>query len=391
MSEFCTDVGWVSLNKSGEQLCGDHVEILNPDPDNTIVVLADGLGSGVKASILSTLTAKLLSTMIAGGLPVEDCVSAMASTLPVCKERQIAYSTFSIVHITGNAEAELIQYDAPAIVILRDGKHIDYPRRTTEIEGKAVHFAQLRLQEGDTLVLFSDGVEYAGPDQTLNYGWKYDDIVTFLEGNFDPGLTAKTLSTILTSACDDLYAHKPSDDTTACTVKIRRRKQVNLLIGPPEHYDDNYKMMALFFSKAGKHIVCGGTTAKIAASYLGKKIVAVPESASDPDVPPISKIEGVDLTTEGLVTISRVLKYAHNYLEDNSEYTTWAYQDDGASQIARLLFDEATDIHFFVGKAVNAANSEHRLGSNYCVRLRIIEELRDCLEKAGKRVTVNAF
>ena len=166
---------------------------------------------------------------------------------------------------------------------------------------------------------------------------------------------------------------------------------MNLLIGPPEHYDDNYKMMALFFSKAGKHIVCGGTTAKIAASYLGKKIVAVPESASDPDVPPISKIEGVDLTTEGLVTISRVLKYAHNYLEDNSEYTTWAYQDDGASQIARLLFDEATDIHFFVGKAVNAANSEHRLGSNYCVRLRIIEELRDCLEKAGKRVTVNAF
>ena len=165
MSEYCTDIGWVSLNKHGEQLCGDHVEILNPDPDNTIVVLADGLGSGVKASILSTLTAKLLSTMIAGGLPVEECVSAMASTLPVCKERQIAYSTFSIVHITGNAEAELIQYDSPEILVLRDGRRLSYPRRTSEIDGKPVHFAQLRLQEGDALVLFSDGVEYAGPHQ----------------------------------------------------------------------------------------------------------------------------------------------------------------------------------------------------------------------------------
>ena len=109
MNNLCADIGWKSINHEGEQLCGDHVDIIEPDENSTIVVLADGLGSGVKASILSTLTSKIISTMMANGLSLEDCVETIAATLPICSERKVAYSTFTIIHIVNNEEAEIIQ------------------------------------------------------------------------------------------------------------------------------------------------------------------------------------------------------------------------------------------------------------------------------------------
>ena len=136
MNNLCTDIGWMSLNKKGEQLCGDHVDIVPQGENSTVVVLADGMGSGVKANILSTLTAKIISTMMAEGLHVEDCVETIASTLPICAVRGVAYSTFTIIRIIENEEAEIIQYDNPFVVLLRNGKNWEYPREAVEI-GKA--------------------------------------------------------------------------------------------------------------------------------------------------------------------------------------------------------------------------------------------------------------
>ena len=148
--------------------------------------------------------------------------------------------------------------------------------------------------------------------------------------------------------------------------------------------------MALFFSKQGRHVVCGGTTSKITARYLGKEIVAAPDY-SDPSIPPTASIEGVDLVTEGVITIARVLDYAKNYLEDNSLFEKWGKQKDGASEIARLLFKEATDINLFVGKAQNDAHQDANLNISFSIKLKIVDELRQCLEDMGKTVTVNYF
>lgn len=136
-NNLCADIGYLSINHKGEQLCGDHVEIVEPeDGDSTIVVLADGLGSGVKASILSTLTSKILSTMLAAGLKLEDAVETLVETLPVCSIRQIAYSTFTIVRIANNRRVEIIQYDNPRVIMLRDGKSVDIPFRESYIGDK---------------------------------------------------------------------------------------------------------------------------------------------------------------------------------------------------------------------------------------------------------------
>jgi len=390
MNDLCTDVGYINLNKYGEQLCGDHVEVVNLEKD-TIVVLADGLGSGVKANILSTLTSKIIATMMANEMTVEDCVSTIVSTLPVCKVRQIAYSTFTIISIKNNLEAEIIQYDNPHVILMRNGKQIDYPEILETIADKSVYKSKIQLQEDDTFIAISDGAVHAGVGQTLNFGWQRKDIIKFMENMYDKDFTAKTLSTILANECFGLYGGKPGDDTTVCTVKIRKRKPMNLLIGPPAKEDDVSKMMALFFSKAGKHIVCGGTTSILAAEYLNKPLDTSSPLYIDPEIPPTAKIEGVDLVTEGVITMTRVLEYAKDYIENNDRYRDWSYKKDGASQIARLLFEEATDINFFVGKAVNPAHQNPKLPIGFNIKMRLVEELSDCLLKMGKKIKVSYF
>ena len=196
---------------------------------------------------------------------------------------------------------------------------------------------------------------------------------------------------MLLEECNRLYGGEPGDDTTVCTVKIRQRQPVNLMIGPPSDPKDVQKMMSLFFSKAGKHIVCGGTTSTLAAEYLGKKVEVGLPVYIDPDVPPTSKIEGVDLVTEGVITVSKVLEYAKNYLADNQRYTDWSYKKDGASLISRMLFEEATDINFYVGRAVNPAHQNPNLPINFSIKMRLVEELSDCLKKMGKRIKVSYF
>ena len=390
MNDLCTEVGFKSINHVGEQLCGDHVDIIDTEDDSSVIVLADGLGSGVKASILSTLTSKIISTMISAGLPIEECVSTIAATLPVCSVRGVAYSTFTLINIKSNRTAEIIQYDNPSVIFIRNGDAIEYPKSEMTIGGKKIIKSVIRLEEGDVIVAMSDGCPHAGIGTSFNIGWKIEDISNFMAAMSTVGYTAKTLATMLVDECDKLYDGKPGDDATAVVVKVRRREPVNILFGPPSNRDDCNRMMSLFFSKEGKHIVCGGTTSSIVSKYLGKPIRASLDFIAS-DVPPIAEIEGVDLVTEGVITVNKVLEYAKDYLNDNSSYDKWGFKQDGASQICRLLFEEATDINFYVGRAVNPAHQNPDLPINFNIKMNLVEELSKCLREMGKKIKVSYF
>ncbi|MEG1404570.1 MAG: SpoIIE family protein phosphatase [Oscillospiraceae bacterium] len=390
MNDLCADIGYRSMTKFGEELCGDHIEVVEDDENAITIVLADGLGSGVKANILSTLTAKIISTMMASGLKIEDCVETIAATLPVCSVLGVAYSTFTIIRIHNSEEAEIFQYDNPKVILLRDGAGFEIPTTAMNIQGKTIYSSRIKLCENDIFITMSDGCVYAGTDPELNRNWERSDIISYMETFCHLGFSAKTLNTVLLDECFQLYGGQPSDDTTACTIRIRRREPMNLVIGPPSNRDDCGKMMSLFFAKEGKHIVCGGTTSAIAAEYLGTDVAATVKRP-DPEIPPISIIEGVDLVTEGVITISKVLKYAQDFLEDNESYTKWSYKHDGASMIARLLFEEATDINFYVGRAVNPAHQSPDLPISFNLKMRLIDELSECLKKMGKRIKVSYF
>ena len=390
MNDLCADIGYKSINHYGEQLCGDHVDVVEPSDDSTVIVLSDGLGSGVKASILSTLTSKIISTMLAEGLSLEECVETIAATLPVCSVRGVAYSTFTIIHLKNNQVAELIQYDNPHAIVIRDEQVWDYPKTEMNIGGKKIYKSVIKLQENDIFVAMSDGCPHAGIGTAYNFGWKRDDIASFMESLSHVGYTAKTLSTMLVDECDKLYGQKPGDDATACVVRIRKREPMNMLFGPPSNRDDADRMMSLFFSKEGKHIICGGTTSSIAAKFLRKPVKASLNFEAS-DVPPIAEIEGVDLVTEGVITVNKVLEYAKDYLGENKHYEHWSFKRDGASLICRLLFEEATDINFYVGRAVNPAHQNPDLPINFNIKMNLVEELSKCLKKMGKKIKVSYF
>ena len=390
MNDLCADIGYKSINHFGEELCGDHVDVVEESENSTVIVLADGLGSGVKASILSTLTSKIISTMMAEGLPLEECVSTIAATLPVCSIRGVAYSTFTIIHIKNNDIAEIIQYDNPHVIIIRDEVNYDYPKTEMNIGGKKIFKSTIKLQENDVFVAMSDGCPHAGIGLLYNFGWKREDIIDFIETLVPAGYTAKTLSTMLVDECNKLYGGKPGDDATACVVKIRKRVPMNMLFGPPSNRDDADRMMSLFFSKEGKHIICGGTTSSIAAKYLGRELKPTLNFEKS-DVPPIAEIDGVDLVTEGVITVNKVLEYAKDYLGDNEFYEHWSFKRDGASLISRLLFEEATDINFYVGRAINPAHQNPDLPINFSIKMNLVSELSDCLKKMGKRIKVSYF
>ena len=390
MNDLCADIGYKSINHHGEQLCGDHVDIIDQDFNSTVIVLADGLGSGVKASILSTLTSKIISTMMAEGLSLEECVETIAQTLPVCSQRGLAYSTFTIIHLLHNQIAEIIQYDNPHVIVVRNGVNYDYPTTELNIGDKKIYKSTIKLQEDDVFVAMSDGCPHAGIGKAFNFGWKRADIISFMETIIAGGYTAKNLATMLINECNELYGGMPGDDATACIIKIRKREPMNLLFGPPYNRDDCNRMMSLFFSKEGKHIICGGTTASIAAKYLGKT-VTTPLVFERSDVPPISVIEGVDLVTEGVITINKVVEFAKDYLGDNEHYEHWNFKKDGASRICRLLFEEATDINFYVGRAINPAHQNPELPINFNIKMNLVEELSGYLKQMGKKIKVSYF
>ena len=389
MNDLCADIGYKSILHAGEQLCGDHVDIASDDY-STVVVLADGLGSGVKASILSTLTSKIISTMMAEGLSIEDCVRTIAATLPVDSKHGVAYSTFTIVHLLNNTYADVIQYDNPQLILLRNGQNYDYPMQEMIVGDKKIQRSHIRLEEGDLFIAMSDGCPHASAEEAYNMNWTRKDIIEFMETISLAGYTAKTLSTMLVDECWKLYGGEPRDDATACVIAIRKREPMNILFGPPSDPDDAERMMNLFFSKEGKHIICGGTTASIAAKHL-----QVPLHPGTGEmiggIPPTSELEGVDLVTEGVITMSRVVEYAHDFIDENAQYETWSYGRDGASMICRLLFEEATDINFYVGRAVNPAHQDPNLPINFHIKMRLVDELSAALCAMGKRVKVSYF
>ncbi|MBQ6288430.1 MAG: SpoIIE family protein phosphatase [Clostridia bacterium] len=389
MNDLCCDIGFKSINHTGEQLCGDHVDIAEQEDGSTVIVLADGLGSGVKASILSTLTSKIISTMLAAGLSLEECVETIAATLPVCSVRGVAYSTFTILRIIQNRTAEVIQYDNPHVILLRDDANWDYPRQEMSIGGKQIYRSVIRLQENDVFIAMSDGCPHAGIGVGYNFGWKREDIISYMEAMNLCGYSAKLLSTMLVDECDRLYGEKPGDDATSCVVRMRRRVPMNMLFGPPGNRDDTDRMMSLFFAKEGKHIICGGTTSSLAAKWLNKPLR--PSLNYEGDIPPIAKLEGVDLVTEGVITVNRVVQYAQDFIGDNTCYDEWSNHKDGASLISQLLFEEATDINFYVGRAINPAHQNPDLPINFSIKMNLVQELSAALQKMGKRIKVSYF
>ena len=387
------DVAYKSLNKFTEILCGDSVEILKT-ADSDILILADGMGSGVKANILSTLTSKILGTMFLNGATLDECVDTIVETLPVCQVRGVAYSTFSILQVFHSGDAYLVEFDNPGCIFIRDGKLMEIPQSIREIDGKKINEFRFRVKKGDALVLMSDGTIHAGVGQLLNFGWLWEDIADYAVKEYGKTVSAIRLATAICHACDELYMFRPGDDTTVACMRIIDSKPVHLMTGPASNADDDERMVADFVGDpSARTIVCGGTSSTIVSRVL-KKPLDVSLDYVDPEIPPIAFMEGIDLVTEGVLTLNRVLQLLRRYVKKESvaeDFFEELDKPNGGSMVAKMIIEDCTEIHLFVGKAINSAYQNPGLPFDLGIRQNLVEQLRSTLEEMGIPVTVTYY
>ncbi|MFA6866626.1 MAG: SpoIIE family protein phosphatase [Clostridia bacterium] len=383
--ELYLENGYTSLNHVGEELCGDKVE-QSINGDYTTIVLADGLGSGVKANILSTLTSKILCTMIANEVDIEECVETIIQTLPVCKVRGVAYATFSVVHINSNGQGYMIEFDNPAAIYIHNGQALDFERKQLDVLGKKVYKSDLNLQCDDYIVMMSDGVIHAGIGMLLNFGWQRDDVKKHLSQVVEKGMSARCVACLLAGACNDLYMDKPGDDTTVAVVRIREKAIAKVFIGPPVDKNQDNFYINQFIAGGGKKIVCGGTSSQLVAKYLHEEVISKLEY-KDKEIPPIGHIKGIDLTTEGVLTMRKLVSLSEQYLSESDLSPKRSKKKDGASLLANMLFEEATHITFYVGQSINLAHQG--LPIDTTMKLKLVETISNNLKKMGKTIVIN--
>ena len=379
------DYGYYSIFHYGEEVCGDRV-VFKPEKKRFMGVLADGMGSGVKANILSTMGSTILSTMLTGGEPLESAVDMVVRSLPVCSERGLNYCTFSVVSIDDMGYARLAEFDNPQAWIIRNGQILQPDRALRTIEGKNVYESELQLVEDDMIVVTSDGAVNCGVDNNFSFSWTWDSVADWLCRR-GPALTsARRVARELIEAVNNLYGGRPTDDCTAMVIRITKEENVSLMYGPPEYPEDDEFMVKEFMENGGTRIICGGTTAGIVARVLDYPVETLAETAAD-GVPPISFMPDIDLVTEGLLTMTRAADIMERYFASEEAGYSELDAENGAAILARQLIERCTSLQVYIGRAQNEGYAGKDVPLDLNMKMKAIDRICELLDKRGVPVT----
>jgi len=374
-----------ALRKKNEELCGDVVKISNLN-DSFLAVLSDGLGSGVKANILANMTVEIITTMIKEGATLFETIETVTHTLPICKERGIAYSTFSVLQGFEDGHFRLINFDNPNPVFINSGSRIDMTEKEIIVADKKLKIWEGYFKEDDFIMLMSDGVVYAGLGDLLNFGWGWNNIRDYTQKMYDKYGKLRSIVENISEITNNYYGGKPQDDTTVLGLLVREKKDIMIFTGPPldPKYDD--EVYEKLMSYEGKKIICGGTSGNIIASRLGREI-DVDITSSRKDIPPYGTLEGVDLVTEGVLTMSKTIEILKSSEFDDEKISP---DNNGAVHLAKMIA-EADSIKIILGQKMNPFYQNPDLPGNISIRKNIVEDLGRMISKYGKQVEIEYY
>ena len=340
----------------GERISGDvFLSKRIPEENRLIAILSDGMGHGVKANVLATLTSTLALNFTKEHKEGNTIAEIVMKTLPVCSDRKMSYSTFTIVDIEFDGTTQIIEYGNPQCLIFRGNKPF-YPEwqcvlLTGTNAGKEITTCKFKTQKEDRIFFFSDGISQSGTG-TAKYplGWGSDNVAEYIQKliNNTPSISARNLSAKLVNIAfqNDNFASK--DDTSCAAIYLRDPRRLLLCSGPPVDPAQDYEMAEIVKNFEGKKIICGATTGDIIAHILKLPIIEG-QQFDDPELPPISFMEGIDLFTEGILTLSKVR-------EQLRSYNNLVKRGKGpAEQIIKLLL-ESDEIHLLIGMRINQAH-----------------------------------
>lgn len=388
-NNFYVEVNSHQKSHFKSKLCGDV--FLNKrikEENRVVIVLSDGMGHGVKANLLATLTATMALNFTIEHKEEQKIAETIINTLPVCSERKISYSTFSIVDIDSEGKVKILQYDNPLAMVYRGDNVLDIHWQCMLLSGKntgkEIYFTSFYAHKEDRIVLCTDGVVQASLGVgNFSFGWGEDNVKSFIKNiiNNELHISAKDLAFKIVSQANKLDNYSLKDDTSAAVIYFRNPRRLLICSGPP-FSEENDKILAETVANFdGKIIICGGTTADIIGRVLNIKVQDSLEF-EDPDLPPISKMQGIDLVTEGILTLSKTTRILNDF---DSNYTL---KKGPADKIVKMIF-ESDEINFLIGTKINEAHQDPTLPIDLEIRRTVIRRLIQVLEdKYLKDVTL---
>ncbi|MDD5972439.1 MAG: SpoIIE family protein phosphatase [Spirochaetales bacterium] len=397
MNNIFIDVDYAQIYKHGQKIGGDVFLLSrNPESNKIVCTLSDGLGSGVKANVLASLTAHMAHKLSFSPIDLGHSAEIIMNTLPVCRERKISYSTFTIadIHYKENMEninVRLVEYDNPLALRFKGCEPVSWQRDKRELQREAafkkevVQYSQFNMEIGERLIMFSDGVSQSGLGKSLPLGWRTSGVQKYVSEliKANPNISSRELSSSIVQKANTLDGLCSKDDITAVVVYIRRPRKTVIVTGPPFTKEADEILGEKIKAFDGKKIVSGGTTALIVSRLFNAKI-KVDLSCWSPDVPPASKMDGIDLVTEGMLTLSRVA----NVLEKKIPVSQ--LPNDPVKKFVEILLD-SDQIHFIVGTKINEAHQDPNIPVEIGIRRTIVGRLRNALENIYLKETSQEY
>lgn len=381
------DIDCSQMKKYSQNAYGDYfVSKRYPDEARLIAVLSDGLGSGIKANILSCMTATMLLRFIENQqIPIHKAAEIIMNSLPVCKVRRISYSTFSGIDVNDDGFAKIVEEGNPQFLWVRDNEILEPEFETIQsktFKNRKLKIYKIQLRLGDRLIFCSDGVTQSGlGGGRLKLGLRRDGLIVLVKDKLaeHPDISSSELSQYIVSQARNIETdRKPKDDISACVLYFREPREALVFTGPPYHQQKDKEYAELFANFKGKKAIAGGTTANLISRELNRPIT-MDTTISIGKLPACSYMDGVDLVTEGILTLTKTLEYLENGTQDI---------DNAAGKLVKFLLDSDC-INFMVGAKLNQAHYDPALPIEIEIRKNIIKKMANVLQdKYFKKVTI---
>ncbi len=388
--EYFLEVAHRQYCKHGQLVYGDvFLSRRIKEEDRVISVLSDGLGSGVKANVLATLTATMAAKFTENYTNVKQTAEVILDTLPVCSVRKISYSTFTIVDVSASGHTRVVEHGNPPFLLLRNGRPLYIPKQLVKLDlwqDREVYFSEFQIGVGDYLLFFSDGITQAAMGSpALPLGWGFDNFVKYAGSTIaqHPSISADELARQLASHSRRLDNGVPKDDITVAVIYPRQPRRLLLVTGPPFAREKDRELADLIRNFPGRKVICGGTTANIIARELRRKVIMSLDQVNT-DIPPLSRMQGIDLITEGTLTLGHVAELLEKGLP----------ADEPPANPAAILSTELLDsdqIQFVVGTRINEAHQDPTTPMELEMRRSLITRIARVLEEKYLKETQKKY
>jgi hypothetical protein len=375
--------------KHGQLISGDVFLSQKVKQEGRIVsVLSDGLGSGVKASVLASMTATMALRFTASAMDIRESAEIIMDTLPICSVRKISYSTFTVVDMASTGETRIIEHGNPSFLLVRPSGALTITKtevRPQRWQDRVISFSTFNVQREDRIIFFSDGITQAGMGEFRTpLGWGLESVDHFVREKIirHPYISARELSRELVAKAEEIDGLSAKDDITCGVVYFRSPRQLLVMTGAPFNRAHDLDLAKMAEHTSGRKVICGGTTANIIARLLNREIQLDMRRKLDLKVPPSARMEGFDLVTEGTLTLGEVARL----LEEG--FAPEDMKSNAAVRLANLLLDSDI-VKFAVGTSINEAHQDPNIPVELDLRRNIVKRIAALLEsKHMKRVLI---